>query len=166
MSVAALSLAVVVAGCGGHMQRNVTGQVGLRRNAHVAEVRGSVVAIYNAFTHANGRRFCALLTDDLRAALLDLIRNDGISAGERNCGDAVMHYFTAHNPPGGSPAMNDVGRIAGDYGFRQVAIRGSSAVVRFPSGRRWRLRRVQGRWLVDAFPLLSESNGAAPTTLT
>jgi hypothetical protein len=77
-----------------------------------------------------------------------------------------MHFLEALDR-GPFPAMDDAGNVAGDYDFRAIAIDGSSAVVRFPHARNWRLKLVGGQWLVDAFPILPTSVGKGlPEDLT
>lgn len=149
-----------VVGCGGgastpsstqHTQSAAGGDA-------IRHVQDGIAAIYDAFTRAQGGRFCRLMTPHLRADLVAVAHLALPATRGMPCSRATMHFLEALGR-GPFPAMDDAGNVAGDYDFRAIAIDGSTAVVRFPHARNWRLKLVGAHWLIDAFPILPTSMG-------
>lgn len=152
----ALSL-TVVGGCGGGGSTPSSTQHAAGGDA-IRHVQDSITAIYESFTRAQGGRFCSLMTPHLRADLLAVAHLALPETRRMPCGRATMHFLGALGR-GPFPAMDDAANVVGDYDFRAIAIKGPTAVVRFPHARAWRLKLVGGRWLIDAFPILPTSLG-------
>jgi hypothetical protein len=123
-----------------------------------AAVLNTIDDFYMAFTHAQPKKACALMTRSLRHEFVEIVVRARPSLKGEDCAHVYMPFYSRVPPENAPRAIT----LAASPEYPAVRISGDSATASYKDGGEIRLQKVKGRWLIAVAELLPTPTPGEP----
>jgi hypothetical protein len=144
-SVVAICVAAAVCACGGASHEGADAV-----SAEKTSVLNAIDSFYLAFTQAEGREACALLTPRLRREFMKVAVGAVPSLKVKPCGRVFLGFYERVAPENAPRAIT----LAAGPESPAVKLDGTKATASYKSGGVIRLEKSHGKWLIAEAELL------------